>query len=231
MTISRSDIVQDGAEGVYHCTTRCVRHAFLCGYDRYSEKSYEDRREWIRIRIKELSGLFAVEVLAYCILSDQLHVVLRTRPDWIDKWSDEETARRWLLFVPKVKPESGGKAVLDKLGFRQLMRNQAKLFEVRQRLQSVSWFMRGLNEYVARRANKEDKVKGRFWEGRFKCRALLDEAALLTCAAYVDLLPIQSGLAAKPDEVVNSSLRERMEIQKTPEKNLYIARGPGKRYR
>ena len=102
MATPRSEVVQEGVDGLYHCFTRCVRHAFLCGYDQYSGRSYEHRREWIYSKLKGLAASFAVEVLAYAVMSNHLHVVLRTRPDWVDGWSDEEVARRWLTIFPSV---------------------------------------------------------------------------------------------------------------------------------
>ena len=138
-------------------------------------------------------------------------MVLRTRPDWVDEWSDEEIARRWLTIFPRVKDVSGAPIIDDDQGIRQIVRDADRLGEIRRRLQSVSWFMRCLNEFVAREANKEDNCKGRFWEGRFKCQALLDEAALVACMAYVDLNPIRSGLATTPEESDLTSIQERIE--------------------
>jgi putative transposase len=85
-----------------------------------------------------------------------------------------------------------------------------RIGELRRRLCSLSWFMAQLNESIARAANKEDSVMGRFWESRFKCQVLLDEAAIAACMVYVDLNPIRAGLAASPEESDFTSIQERI---------------------
>ena len=138
--------------------------------------------------------MFGLEVFAYAVMSNHLHLVLRSRPDRVGGWSEREVAERWCrLFRGKAARERGD--AYDAVKLEQLLNDPEGLKRCRERLGDLSWFMRCLNEPLARRANREDGCSGRFWEGRFKCQRLMDEGAMLACMAYVDLNPVRAGMA------------------------------------
>ncbi|MCC5842558.1 MAG: hypothetical protein JJT96_20745 [Opitutales bacterium] len=195
--MARKFVYRPGEAGVFHCINRCVRRAFLCGWDDYSGKSFEHRREWVRERVKELCGIFALEVCAYAVMSNHVHLVVRTRPDVVSGWSDEEVARRWLRLCPGRRDQVGASVEEDRVAL--LAKDAEKVKVCRERLGNLSWFMRGLSEVIARRANDEDRCKGRFWEGRFKCQRLADAGAVAACMAYVDLNPVRAGVEETPE--------------------------------
>ncbi|NCD35403.1 MAG: hypothetical protein EOL87_18605 [Spartobacteria bacterium] len=53
-----------------------------------------------------------------------------------------------------------------------------------------------------------------YWEGRFKCQRLLDESAILTCMAYVDLNPVRAKMAESLEDSVYTSVYERLAAEK-----------------
>ncbi len=139
---------------------------------------------WIRRRLETLAGLFAVDVLGFSVMGNHIHLVLRIRPDLADEWDDQNVARRWWRLFPQRRNEQGEPVPPEPQDLRALVANPILLAQRRRRLASLSWFMRCLSEPVARRANREDGCTGQFWEGRFKCQALLDDAAVLACSIY-----------------------------------------------
>ena len=156
--------------------------------------NFDHRKQWIVSRLKFLSFVYAIDICAYAVMSNHYHVVLHVDKARALAWSLEEVVERWtqlykapLLVARWVEaPATVGAAEFEVI--------KGIVDEWRTRLYDISWFMRGVNETIARMANEEEGVKGRFWEGRFKSQALLDETAVLSCMAYVDLNPIRASM-------------------------------------
>ncbi|GAB2704710.1 transposase [Aliiglaciecola aliphaticivorans] len=193
----------------YHCVSRCVRQSFLCGKDKLTGQSYEHRRGWVESRLLFLGSVFAIDIAAFAVMNNHTHLVLFVDNNLAESWSKKEVVTRWhqlhkgtLLtqkFLRGEKLSECEQATVD------------QITEVyRRRLYDISWFMRNLNEYIAREANKEDECKGRFWEGRFKSQALLDERAVLACMAYVDLNPVRAGIENTPETSKHTSIFKRI---------------------
>ncbi|MBW9267977.1 MAG: hypothetical protein K1563_19490, partial [Candidatus Thiodiazotropha sp. (ex. Lucinisca nassula)] len=79
----------------YHCVSRCVRRAFLCGVDTLTGKSYEHRRQWIVDRIKQLSDNFAIDTCAYSVMSNHYHIIVHVDAERAAEWSEQEVIERW----------------------------------------------------------------------------------------------------------------------------------------
>ncbi|MBX2859470.1 MAG: transposase [Cellvibrionaceae bacterium] len=142
-------------------------------------------------------------------MSNHLHIVAKLTPSPIDALSQKEVAQRWsclfkgtILFQRWLNSDA-----LDQ------MQSQAVADEIekyRGRLSDLGWFMKCLNEPIARQANKEDGCTGHFWQARYKSQALLTEEAILSAMAYVDLNPIRAGMASTPETSHHTSIKERI---------------------
>jgi len=195
-----------------------VRKAFLCGFDRTTQQDYEHRRQWIIDRLAEIDAVFCIDICAYAIMSNHYHLVLFIDQPKTDALTDLEVIERWrkLYKGPDIIQRylKG-----DKLSQAHYVLIKEIIDEWRCRLADISWYMRCLNEFIARKANLEDKCKGRFWEGRFKSQALLDEQALLTCMAYVELNPIRAKMASTPETSEFTSIKQRIDEEQETKPN------------
>jgi REP element-mobilizing transposase RayT len=168
-----------------------------------------DRKLWIENRLRELAEIFSVSVAGFAVLDNHLHLLIRLDPDGAAAWSDEEVVRRWgRLFPPRDKARRPLEVSDDWI--RGHLANAAWLTRARQRLASLSWFMKCLKEPLARLANHEDRARGAFFESRFKSVGILDESALLATCAYIDLNPVAAGIATYPESSPHTSIRERV---------------------
>ena len=203
MTYARKILIPEGSPGTFHCVSRCVRRAFLCGEDRLTGRSFEHRRQWVEDRIHELAGIFGVAIWGYAVMSNHLHVVVQILPEEVALWSKEEVVKRWMRLYARQDQNPEMRAEM-------LAGNAERIEVLRERLSNLSWFMRCLVEPIARAANKEDICKGRFWEGRFKAQSLLDDNAVLAAMAYVDLNPVRAKICDTLEASVHTSARQRL---------------------
>ena len=213
MPRARKHLISLEATPYYHCVSRCVRRAYLCGRDKYSNRNYEHRREWVESRILELGQAMCVDVLAYSVMENHLHVVLRADDNLASSLTPAEVIERWHQLYRGSALSNRfieGDTLTDHEN--DLLQETVQIW--RERLFDISWFMRALNEPIARRANIEDECKGRFWESRFTSQALVGNEALLSCMVYVDLNPVRAGIAGTPESSDYTSIKKRIEAFK-----------------
>ena len=208
MTIARKFQVIDTSSTVFHCMSRCVRQAFLCG------DAAEHRREWVREVMKVASGAFVIEMLAYAVMNNHLHLILRTTPNLVADWTDAEVIARWARAHPRIG--SDGIAIpWSDVDLEARNADATWIATARLRLRSLSWFMKCVKERLARQANREDGCTGHFWEGRFKSIPLLDQPAIIACMVYVDLNSIRATIATTPGTSDFTSVQERIRARES----------------
>ena len=208
MTLPRSKLICTSSTPYYHCICRCVRRAFLCGEDALTGKDYSHRKGWVLERLSLLAEVFTIELYAYAVMSNHYHLVININQDKALALSDDEVISRWgRLFCVPGMVKNWQKNNADEAE-TEVVQKLVALW--RHRLYDVSWYMRCLNEHIARLANIEDGCKGRFWEGRFKSQAILDEPGRLACMVYVDLNPLRASLVLAPEESADVSIHQRL---------------------
>ena len=153
MTRARNELISLDATPYYHCISRCVRRAFLYGEDSLTGKNYEHRKVWVLERLCELASVFAIDICAYAVMSNHYHLVLRVDRTQAEAWDNRVVIERWsqpfkptLLTSRYLREEPQTNA--------EIATAEEIIAQWRQRLMDISWFMRCLNEHLARRANE-----------------------------------------------------------------------------
>lgn len=166
-------------------------------------------------------------------MSNHLHLAIKLCPEQAEELSNEQVVERWdSLFKGPLLLQKWRDGEMLQPAELQVVGDIIDVY--RKRLESLSWFMKCLNEPIARQANNEDGCTGHFyrtrpcvlprgpsfgrsktfpmflWEGRYKSQALLTEEALLSCMAYVDLNPVRAGMAPTPEVSDYTSIKERI---------------------
>jgi putative transposase len=203
MPIARRHLIDDDSPGCYHLVSRCVRRAHLCG------AGQDHRRDWIAEAVERASRCFAMETLGFAVMDNHFHLILSTDPARALSWDDLTVAQHWAALHPQQRSD-GDPEPWKPEEIAALAANTVRIHTLRKRLASISWCMKWIKEGVARRANREDKVTGHFWEGRFHSTRLLDQAALIACLVYVDLNPIRAAIVDRPEHSRYTSVRERI---------------------
>ncbi len=144
-------------------------------------------------------------------MSNHFHLILRSCPDVVSTWDDTEVARRWLLICPVRKNSAGDPEEPNEFELNSIRNDPRKLETIRLRLSDLGWWMRLLCQYIAVRANREEHELGKFWQSPFRAVRLLNEAALLACAAYVDLNPIRAAMAETLEQSDYTSVQRRIQ--------------------
>jgi REP element-mobilizing transposase RayT len=207
--LARAEVFAPDEISVVHVMARVVRRCFLLGDDPLTRKNYDHRKLWIEDGLQRLSAAMGIDLICFAILSNHFHLVLRSRPDVVATWDDHEVARRWLMLCPVRKNADGRPLEPNEAELNAIRNDPQRVSCIRSRLSDISWWMRLLCQRIAMRANREDEEQGKFFQSRFKAVRLLDETALLACAAYVDLNPIRAALAETIESSDHTSAQRR----------------------
>ena len=162
MTKPRKQLIDADTTPFYHIVSRCVRRSFLCGIDTQGN-NFEHRRQWIEDKILALPHIFAIHVCAYAVMSNHYHLVLEIDTAQAETWTTEDVIQRWhRLFNGNLFSQRFVRGEALAAAEREALDSCVAVW--RSRLANISWFMRQINEPIARDANAEDNCTGRFNE-------------------------------------------------------------------
>ncbi len=193
----------------YHVISRCNRKVPLLGE---CAASRSQRKGVLLAQLERLARFTAVGVAGFAVMDNHLHLLLKVDADGAHRWSDREVAERWLALHPP-RNNRYQRLEIEEEHIAVLCADRTKLEACREKLTSISQFMKELKQETTQRLNKLDETVGSIWAGRFKCKAVKDEAQLLTTMAYIDLNPFAANVCKTPEAADHTTLTARLHGQ------------------
>jgi putative transposase len=193
---------------IYHCVSRVVDRRFA-----FAEQDKEKFRTLMRIT-ENFSGC---RVLAYCVMSNHIHLLLEIPPKPPAGISDEVLLKRLgALYTKAVVARVAGELAEARAVVAQGRAPGGEAYVQRiherytYRMHDLSEFMKTLLQRFTRWHNTRHDRRGNLWEETFKSVVVEDGLASRTIAAYIDLNPVRAGIVADPAEYRWSSYGEAM---------------------
>ena len=180
-----SRMIIDGEKAVYHVMSRTA-------LDGFPMKDIE--KDFLLELIKKFSSLYFTEILGFCLMGNHFHLLVKMIPE--DRFTDEEIQKCVEAFYADSRTFSKG-----------------QLPYFREKLSSLSEFMREIKVGFARYYNRRHDRRGYFWGDRFKSVIVDKGETLVNCLAYIDLNPLRAGLVDRPEDYRWNSLAYHLQAQ------------------
>ncbi|BBO88477.1 transposase [Desulfosarcina ovata] len=165
-------IIQDQT-AVYHVMSRTA-------LDGFPLEAFE--KDFLLDLVKRMAGLFFTEVYGFALMGNHFHLLVKMLPEYA--FTDEAVKERLERFY----------------GEKQAMGWEGQLPFVREKLASLSEFMREIKVNFTRFYNKRHGRRGYFWGDRFKSVIVEEGETLINCMAYIDLNPVRAGIVERPED-------------------------------
>ncbi|MBB6442611.1 hypothetical protein [Phycisphaera mikurensis] len=167
------------------------------------------RKEMLLAKLETLTRVMAVQVVAFALMDNHVHKLLRVDHELAASWSDEEVLRRWWALHPlrngyNQPREAKEEEVAEKLADEEF------LSDIRAKLVCLSHFVKCFKQHAAEQINKLEKTSGPVWAGRFHSVLVEDPAQLVATMIYVDLNPFAAGECDTPEGGRFTSLAGRL---------------------
>jgi len=155
----------DGPGLLHHVTARVNWRAWLLD---------DDGSKYLLARlIREAAEEFGLDVLAAVLMSNHMHLVVRSPPSELYR---HLTARRTSNRHYRPWPDGHQKSTV------------------------IAQFMRAVRHRMSVRRHEELELSGRFWEGRYDARPIEDAKSLAVRIAYDHRNPVKESMVERPED-------------------------------